>query len=45
MIDKKTDQKEAEQLKQIYNHCVDKKSEIMKNTQFKVEDIFTDVIS
>ena len=45
MIDKKIDQKEAEQLKQIYNHYVDKKSEIMKNTQFKVEDIFTDVIS
>ena len=45
MIDKKIDQKEAEQLKQIYNHYVDKRSEIMKNTQFKVEDIFTDVIS
>ena len=45
MIDKKIDQKEAEQLKQIYNHYVDKKSEIMKNAQFKVEDIFTDVIS
>ena len=45
MIDKKIDQKEADQLKQIYNYYVDKKSEIMKNTQFKVEDIFTDVIS
>ena len=45
MIDKKIDQKEAEQLKQIYNHYVDKKSEIMKNTQFKVEDIFNDVIN
>ena len=45
MIDKKNDQKEAEQLKQIYNHYVDKKSEIMKNTQFKDEDLFTDVIS
>ena len=45
MIDKKIDQKEAEQLKQIYNHYIDKKSEIMKNTQFKVEDIFTNVIS
>ena len=45
MIDKKIDQKKAEQLKQIYNHYVDKKSEIMKNTQFKVEDIFSDVIS
>ena len=45
MVDKKIDEKEAEQLKQIYNHYVDKKSEIMKNTQFNVEDIFTDVIS
>ena len=45
MVDKKIDQNEAEQLKQIYNHYVDKKSEIMKNTQFKVEDVFGDVIS
>ena len=45
MIDNKIDQKEAEQLKQIYNHYIDKKSEIMKNTQFKVEDVFVDVIS
>ena len=45
MIDKKIDQKEAEQLKQIYNHYVDKKSEIMKNNSFKVDDIFGDVIS
>ena len=44
MIDKKIDLKEAEQLKQIYNHYVDKKTEVMKNTQFKVEDIFTDII-
>ena len=42
MIDKKIDEKEANQLKQ---NCVDKKSEIMKNTQFKVEDIFGNVIS
>ena len=45
MIDKKINQKESEQLKQIYNHYVDKKTEIMKNTQFKVEDIISDVIS
>ena len=45
MIDKKINEKEAEQLKQIYNHYVDKKSEIMKNTSFKVEDIFNDVIN
>ena len=45
MIDKKIKEKEAEQLKQIYNHYIDKKSEKMKNTQFKVEDVFGDVIS
>ena len=45
MIDKKINEKESEQLKQIYDQYVDKKSEIMKNTQFKVEDIFSDVIS
>ena len=45
MIDKKIDEREANQLKQIYNHYVDKKSEIMRNTQFKVEDVFGDVIS
>ena len=44
MIDKKIDEKEANQLKQIYNHYVDKKSEIMKNTSFKVEDVFNDII-
>ena len=45
MIDKVINQKESEQLKQIYNHYVDKKSEIMKNTSFKVEDIFDDAIN
>ena len=45
MIDKVINQKEADQLKQIYNHYVDKKSEIKKNTQFKVEDIFNDVMN
>ena len=45
MIDKVINQKEADQLKQIYNHYVEKKSEIMKSTSFKVEDIFNDVIN
>ena len=44
MIDKKFDPKEADQLKQIYNHYIDKKEEIMKNTSFKVEDVFNDII-
>ena len=45
MIDKKINEKEFEQLKQIFNHYIDKNTVILKNTQFKVEDIFTDVIS
>ena len=44
LIDKVINQKESDQLKQIYNHYVNKKSEITKNTSFKVEDIFNDVI-
>ena len=45
MIDKKIDEKEAMELKNIYNHYLDKRSEIMKNTSFRVEDVFGDVIS
>ena len=45
MIDKKNDEREAQELKKIYNHYIDKRSEFMKNTSFKVEDVFGDVIS
>ena len=45
MIDKKIDEKETQELKKIYNHYIDKKSEIMRNTSFKVEDIFGYVFS
>ena len=45
MIDKKIDEKEAMELKKIYNHYLDKRSEIMKITSFRVEDVFGDVIS
>ena len=45
MIDKKIDQKEAEQLKQIYNHYIDKREEIMNSTKFRVSDKFDDAIS
>ena len=45
MIDKKIDQKEAEELKKIYNHYIDKGKEITKNTNFKVEDVFGIVTS
>ena len=45
MIDKKNDEKEALELKKIYNHYLDKRKQIMDSTKFKVEDIFGDVIS
>ena len=45
MIDEKIDQKEAEEMKKIYNQHNNKRSEFMKNTQFKVEDVFGDAIS
>ena len=45
IVDKKIDGKEAQELKKIYNHYLDKRKEIMKKTQFKVEDVFGDVIS
>ena len=44
-VGKKTDEKEAQELKKMYNHYIDKRSEIMKNSTFKVEDVFGDVIS
>ena len=43
MIDKKTDEKEAKKLKEVYNHYTDKREEIMISTKFKFEDIFGDV--
>ena len=45
MVDKKIDEKESQELKKIYKQYIDKRSEIMKNTSFKVEDVFGDVIS
>ena len=45
MIDEKIDEKEAQELKKIYNHYLDKRKEIMASTKFNVEDIFGDVIS
>ena len=45
MVDKKIDAKEARELKKIYNHYLDKRKEIIKNTRFKVEDLFGDILS
>ena len=45
MTDKKIDEKEALELKKIYNHYFDKRKQFMDSTKFKVEDIFGDAIS
>ena len=45
MIDKKIGEKESIEFKKIYNHYVDKRTEIMNSTKFRVENIFGDVIS
>ena len=45
MVDKKSDEKEALDLRKIYNHYLDKRMVFMKNTDFKVEYVFGDVIS
>ena len=45
IIDKKMDHKEALEMKEKYNHYLDRRSEIMRNRKFKVEDIFGDIIN
>ena len=45
MKDRKSDEKESQELKDIYNRYLNKRSEIKKNTQFTVEDVFGDIKS
>ena len=45
MINKKIDEREAQEIKKIYNYYLDKRTEIMDSNKFKVEDIFGDVIN
>ena len=45
MMHKQTNQKESEELNKSYNHYLDIRKEFMKNTSFKVEDVFVDVLS
>ena len=40
MIDRKVYYKEGMELKNIYHHYIDKRSEIMKNIHIKAEDVF-----
>ena len=45
MVDKTVVEKEALELNKIYDLYIDKRKEIMKNTQFRVKYIFGDAIS
>ena len=42
VVDKKIDEKEALDLKKIYNLYLDKRKEMMKSTGSKVQDVFGD---
>ena len=42
-LDRNLDGKKAEDFKNNYNLCLDKRGEIMKSTQFKVGDVFGDI--
>ena len=43
MVDKKR-KKEANELKQIFVQFLDKRKERIKNTQFKADDVFVDIL-
>ena len=43
MINEKNDDEEAQELQQIHNEYLDKRTAVMKNTQFKV-DVFGDTL-
>ena len=45
MVDKKINEKDAFELKKIYNHYLDKRCVIMQNTLFIVEVYHSDIIS
>ena len=44
MIDKKIGENETKDLKNISKHYLDKRSDILKITQFKVEDVLVDIL-
>ena len=44
MVDEKLDEKKAMELKKIYNYYLDKRSEIMNSTQFKVEQVIGRIV-
>ena len=45
MLDKEIDQKEAEELKKVYEHYLEKRIESLKIASFKVEVVFGDITS
>ena len=45
MVEEKTDEKEAQDLKKLYKPYLDKRKDIVNSTKIKVEDVFGDIIS
>ena len=45
MVDERIDDNKVLELKKILIHCLDKRSDNMKNMQFRFEDIFGDILS
>ena len=45
MIDEneRSDEKEATQKKETFKYCIDKRRDIIKNTQFQIEHVFTEL--
>ena len=43
IVERKSGTKTIE-IKNIYNHYLDKRTDTMKNTQFKVEEVFSDTL-
>ena len=44
MIEKNIEEKEGEKMRSIFNDYINKQDEIKKSTQFKVEEVFGNII-
>ena len=44
MIDKKIDENEWEELKMVFNHCLDKRKDIMKSNEISYHEKICDIL-
>ena len=44
MVGRSIFKKEADELEKICNHYLEKRTDIIKNTQFKIEDVFSHIV-